>query len=244
MPSLRRTLSSPSVRSSPYPALSSAANGGPGVRGNGHRRSSGSETSTRRVLADIEWWRVADGQRDADADEESEDRNRDQTLDSSLNPGLALEELLGSTGLLSIEMGAEHSAFAPPAVGSQELSQVLPTYEFAALSISPQTPPRRQHTRELSASSLDSTPEAAQPASFEGLRLSIPDTEPGFREATLPSFPVLRRGAGMGCAGAAPPLFALRAHSFTDFVSFKSDTASHYADFTVSPLSASPHLCN
>ena len=67
MPSLRRTLSSPSVRSSPYayPASSSssslnahsarAANPQP-------RRSTGSDTSNRRVLADLDWWVVQDGQ--------------------------------------------------------------------------------------------------------------------------------------------------------------------------------------
>ncbi|GLB34646.1 hypothetical protein LshimejAT787_0202110 [Lyophyllum shimeji] len=243
MPSLRRTISSPSVRSSPYPALSSAVSGVAGTRGSGHRRSSGSETSTRRVLADIEWWRVADGQRDLDADREPEDRNRDQTLESPVSPGLALEDLLGSVGLLRVGMGAEHSAVTPLVVGSQESSQAPPTHEFAALSISPQTPLRRN--REVSTGSLDSTPEAAELASFDGLRLSIPDVEEGFQEAAIPAFPVLLRDAGASCTGATAPLFALRAHSFTDFMSFKNDTASHYADFTVSPLSsAPPHLFN
>ena len=65
MPSLRRTASSPAVRSSPY------SNGAVAARGHGHRRSSGSETTSRRVLADIEWWRVSDGQ----YDQEQEDRN-------------------------------------------------------------------------------------------------------------------------------------------------------------------------
>jgi hypothetical protein len=44
----------------------------------GHRRSSGSETSSRRVLADLEWWRVVDGQHDAEAEQETEDREQDQ----------------------------------------------------------------------------------------------------------------------------------------------------------------------
>lgn len=86
MPSLRRTLSSPSVRSSPY------SNGSPVARGGGHRRSSGSETTNRRVLADIEWWKVTDGQCYADADQEPEDRNRgDQYIFSQ-----ALEVSMGS----------------------------------------------------------------------------------------------------------------------------------------------------
>ncbi|KAJ7063433.1 hypothetical protein C8F01DRAFT_1250977 [Mycena amicta] len=57
-PSLRRSSSSPSVRSSaaPYPA-------GMLPPRSGHRRSTASETSFRRVpLQDIEWWRVTDGQ--------------------------------------------------------------------------------------------------------------------------------------------------------------------------------------
>ena len=66
MPSLRRTSSTSAVRPSPYSA----------ARGSGHRRSSGSDTTTRRVLADIEWWRVTEGQCDPNFDQETEDRNR------------------------------------------------------------------------------------------------------------------------------------------------------------------------
>lgn len=72
MPSLRRTLSSPAVRSSPYPSSSSSSSSSAAAQrslANGQRRSSGSETYTRRVLAEIDWWRVTDGQHDVDADE-------------------------------------------------------------------------------------------------------------------------------------------------------------------------------
>ncbi|KNZ73770.1 hypothetical protein J132_09672 [Termitomyces sp. J132] len=206
MPSLRRSISSPAVRSSPYPALSSAVSGGLGARSSGRRRSTGSETSTRRVLADIEWWKVVDGQRDADADQESDEPNRDQAPDSPSGLGSALEELLNTSVLFGAGIGAEHTLMIPLA--------------FAALSISPQTPTRRGHTRTSSASSLDSTPEAAQPATFEGLRLSIPDAESETLE--LPNFPILQR----------------------DFLSFRNDSVTHYADFSVSPLSAAPNLCN
>lgn len=105
MPSLRRTISSPSVRSSPYPAvLSNASNSGAGrVHGHGHRRSSGSETSGRRVLADIEWWRVVDGQRDADTEPESEERERDQDRDQ----GQAAQEFTGDAGDSGTDAGAE-----------------------------------------------------------------------------------------------------------------------------------------
>lgn len=100
-------MSSPSVRSSPYPSLSNAVNSAAGSRGNGHRRSSGSETTSRRVLADIEWWRVADGQRDGDADQESEEHNRDQNLDQLRGRGLAVEHLLDSVGVFTADVGVE-----------------------------------------------------------------------------------------------------------------------------------------
>ena len=66
MPSLRRTLSSPSVRSSPYSYPSNPSSNGHATRAGDRqpRRSSGSDTSNRRVLADIDWWIVQDGQRD------------------------------------------------------------------------------------------------------------------------------------------------------------------------------------
>src|SRR5258708_24643960 len=87
MPSLRRTLSTPAVRPSPYSSAPVAA------RGHGHRRSSGSDTTTRRVLADIEWWRVTEGQCDPSSDQETQDRNRgtqDSVTDGFLRLGIPL----------------------------------------------------------------------------------------------------------------------------------------------------------
>lgn len=71
MPSLRRSFSSPSVRSSPYPSSLSTPTPNPSIiraraTAPHPRRSSGSATAERRVLADIEWWRVHDGQCDLD----------------------------------------------------------------------------------------------------------------------------------------------------------------------------------
>lgn len=119
-------MSSPSVRSSPYPSLSNAVNSAAGSRGNGHRRSSGSETTSRRVLADIEWWRVADGQRDSDADQESEEHNRDQNLDHLGGRSLAVEHLLGSVGVFTADVGVERPAtpLTPLALGSPEVRGV------------------------------------------------------------------------------------------------------------------------
>ena len=67
MPSLRRTLSSPTGRSSPYahPSCSSSSTSLSTRAGSrGPRRSSGSDTSERRVLADLDWWRVEASQRE------------------------------------------------------------------------------------------------------------------------------------------------------------------------------------
>ena len=96
MPSLRRTISSPSVRSMPYPSLSNAVNAAQTNRGNAHRRSSGSEIGSRRVLADIEWWKVIDGQRVLDVDQESD---REQNQDSPTGQSPLTAELLGGGGL-------------------------------------------------------------------------------------------------------------------------------------------------
>ncbi len=71
MPSLRRAFSSPSVRVSPYPALPSSRSHR--AHPHGHRRSSGSDLSDRKVLADIDWWRVADGQGERGGEEDEEE---------------------------------------------------------------------------------------------------------------------------------------------------------------------------
>jgi hypothetical protein len=79
MPSLRRAFSSPSVRVSPYPALPSSRSHR--AHPHGHRRSSGSDVSDRKVLADIDWWRVADGQRERGGEEEDEEEGEGEERD-------------------------------------------------------------------------------------------------------------------------------------------------------------------
>lgn len=124
MPSLRRTISSPAVRSSPYPSsLAAANNGGPALRsqGNGQRRSSGSETTSRRVLADIEWWRVADGQHDVEAEQGSEDPARGQEQEQvQIAP-----EQAGGGGAIASDLGVERPlmpfAWTPQLTGSPEV---------------------------------------------------------------------------------------------------------------------------
>jgi len=218
----------------PYPSLSNAVNAAQGNRGSAHRRSFGSEISTRRVLADIEWWKVADGQRVLDIDQESEDRNREQNQDSPTGESLLTDELLGGTGLLAADDGVERPSTPP--LEDSEFSHIPPASEFAALSIAPYTPPRR-HIRQPSSSSLESTPEAAA-LSFDGLRLSFSDVDLGFPEATNPA-------RKRGCAGATWPFFTVRTHSFADFMSFQDDEVDRFADFSISPLSSpAPLLFN
>ena len=88
MPSLRRAFSSPSVRVSPYSyptaALPSSRSHRPPhnhPHGGGYRRSSGSDVSSRKVLADIDWWRVADGQRERAGEEEDEEEGEGEERD-------------------------------------------------------------------------------------------------------------------------------------------------------------------
>lgn len=66
MPSLRRTFSSPPARRAPYYYPSALSSSALQTRPAPHqpRRSSGSDVANRRVLADIDWWIVQDGQRD------------------------------------------------------------------------------------------------------------------------------------------------------------------------------------
>lgn len=89
MPSLRRSSSSPAVRSSPYPSSLGAVHRG---QPHGNRRSSGSETSTRRVLADIEWWKVTDGQDAADVYSNDDPDDRDPQVPAS-EESLASDDL-------------------------------------------------------------------------------------------------------------------------------------------------------
>lgn len=100
MPSLRRTSSTPAVRLSPYSNVSVA------TRGNGHRRSSGSDTTTRRVLAEIEWWRVTEGQCVPSSDPEMEDRNRGTQYSVTGFLGLGIP-------LTHVEAGVNHPVSLP-----------------------------------------------------------------------------------------------------------------------------------
>ncbi|KAJ6630607.1 hypothetical protein B0H10DRAFT_2207676 [Mycena sp. CBHHK59/15] len=227
MPSLRRSLSFPSVRPAPYPALLSATSAaGPRTHGSGHRRSTGSETSNRRVLADIEWWRVAGGQ-SAEQGPEEPDLGPDQEDDVA--PGQVQEVPVPSAGPAS-EVGVERpltsahwSSFAP---GSLE----MPVDQMAALSIAPATPGR--HALESSTSSLESTPEAP------GVQAELPHLDLAALNFGLPEsdVPVI----GHARNGTPPSPLSIRSHSFADFASHERQ----YADFAISPLSSPPIFSN
>ncbi|KAJ7172319.1 hypothetical protein C8R46DRAFT_143968 [Mycena filopes] len=221
MPSLRRSSSTPSVRPAPYALLSPAA--GPRVHGSGHRRSTGSETSNRRVLADIEWWKVSDGQRgDVVLEQEQEldehDLAQDQE-DDDLVPN-------GPGG----QLGAERPATPVPWVQHNPGALEMPVAEMAALSIAPTTP--RRHALESSSSSLESTPEVSD-AQAEHPYLDLGALTFGLQDTEVPSSSVITRAR----SGTLPPL-PLRAHSFADF------TSHQYADFAMSPLSSPPIFSN
>lgn len=85
MPSLRRTTSTPLVRPSPYPtSLSLSAGSAQNVAAAQRPRRVGSATENgrRRVLADIDWWIVMDGQQDQTVDTAAEpEQERDQAQD-------------------------------------------------------------------------------------------------------------------------------------------------------------------
>ena len=80
MPSLRRTTSSPAVRSSPYPSSLSSSSHNLNTMGGNRPKRTVSDSMTRRVLADIEWWRVFDGQQQEDLfAEQPSDASEDNT---------------------------------------------------------------------------------------------------------------------------------------------------------------------
>ncbi|KAF7975828.1 hypothetical protein HWV62_8381 [Athelia sp. TMB] len=201
---LRRSFSSPSVRATPYSsALANLSAGSGRAHAHGNRRSLGSQTTRRRVLADLEWWRIVDGQHDDQtAQQDAEEGDQEQTRDRRAE--------------------APASAVTPSVwVSDSDLELSAPTQEFTALSITPVTPPRlgRRHTSMFESSppsSLESTPETD-----EGVRFSLLDLDSGFCE--LPRFSL---------ALPQPPLPLMRARTF-DFSALLNESADRFADIGV-----------
>ncbi|TFK92303.1 hypothetical protein K466DRAFT_573149 [Polyporus arcularius HHB13444] len=230
MPSLRRTLSSPSVRSSPYSYPSSANANGHATRPGDRqpRRSSGSDTSNRRVLADIDWWIVHDVQRELAGPSRNEEDSDEQVAAENeqvrpVGADVVAGDLVAAvpppavaTTLAAVPaLGAFETEFISSplwdvslddsfGLGSPEMMSPLP--QFAALSIAPRTPLRR-HTSESSQSSFDSTPEASPylPTYMDVLRPA----------AAAPAYPSLFASTlGRRPTGRGPPL-ATRSVSYS-----------------------------
>ncbi|KZT71295.1 hypothetical protein DAEQUDRAFT_744315 [Daedalea quercina L-15889] len=191
MPSLRRTFSSPPTRRGPYSYPSSLSSSGGQTRAGPHqpRRSSGSDVSNRRVLADIDWWIVQDGQRDVydpstggrtttdatenNADVESGIRGGIPTAPA---PGESVDAVLPAWQP-TLNLGTASPEISRPPVpyfGDIALEGVIgvaspetlsPLSQFADLTLAPSTPARRQYAHsaessDSSFSSVDSTPES------------------------------------------------------------------------------------
>ena len=128
MPSLRRTASNPSVvRSSPYRSLSSLA-GAQVARSQGRRRSSGSDITSRRVLADIDWWTVTDGQCENGSGDYVEGRQTNDDNENNVTAGVA-----SSNASLNLENGVDH-LFLPAALWRTDDVRDLPFY-YQALDV-------------------------------------------------------------------------------------------------------------
>ncbi|KAF7338162.1 hypothetical protein MVEN_02041100 [Mycena venus] len=212
----------------PYALQSPAL--GPRTHGSGHRRSTGSETNGRRILADIEWWRVADGQRDVVSEQELEEQELDPDQEDDLPPNqvAAVPVPGGAGGELGVERLSTLAHWAPHVPGPQE----MPVSEMAALSLAPVTP--RRHAHESSSSSLESTPEVSS-VQAEHPHLDLGALSFSLQDTDAP-VPIVTRAR----SGTLPPLLTVRAHSFADFASHERQ----YADFAMSPLSSHPVFSN
>ncbi|KIJ17470.1 hypothetical protein PAXINDRAFT_154734 [Paxillus involutus ATCC 200175] len=219
MPSLRRSFSSPSVRSSPYPTLLSSGNpSGNRARTTGQqpRRSSGSDTIGRRVLADIEWWRVYDGQCDYDLQDQAQDEPQTQDV-SDLSAGSVVILSAGGASL-------EPPQTPPLSLHSFSLDlQSVSMNEFAALSIAPYSPSSRRHGRDSSFSSQESLSELIT-APLDPIHFGPPSpTSRSFLDQ-VPE-PSSSRAGGRQ----VHPLFGFRSFSFGGF-SNRGCTEPHFAD--------------
>ncbi|KAH6894977.1 hypothetical protein BKA70DRAFT_1375715 [Coprinopsis sp. MPI-PUGE-AT-0042] len=229
MPSLRRTASSPLVRTSPYSYSSSLA-GAQVARGNGRRRSSGSEVANRRVLADIEWWKVTDGQ----CESSSVDFDGERLTNDDDENNVA-SDTIASPALLNVDTGVDRLLMPSALWASDDASSDVPTAEFAALSLAPRTPTRRpRRGRQSTSSSLESTPEPPV-LIIEGLHLGLSDmgmfddhvSFVSFEPAALPSPPRLTR-----------------AHTFADIFSLEDEFSSFYSESPLPNLLSLPTFVN
>jgi hypothetical protein len=132
-----------------------------------------------------------DGQRECEVTE-SEHRENDENSPVPIPP---VEPSLATLDLNLIDSGNSLSA-SPSSwlVAGPSSPEMLPAH-FSALSITPHTPTRRRHSRESSASSVDSLPESPL-FSGESLNFGLADFDLPFEDAgsppALPSLPFRR----------------------------------------------------
>lgn len=209
MPSLRRFPSSPTVRHAPYSSAS--------ARVRRCRRSAPSETSGRRVLADIAWWTVTDGQRGpnaADTDSVPFDEN-------SIGGGSPIHAgVQHPLSLVQLPWVSAASEEAP--------ETALPTARFAALAIIPGISHRRDSSVDSGSGLSDNL--------FEDVPSRL---DMGFFDSPLSPLPQLRRSPSRTLV----PALA-RSLTLVDTYALRVELPSHYADFSISPLSSTPDFLN
>lgn len=225
MPSLRRTVSSPPARRGPYSYPSSLSQGTPGsaTRPGAHnpRRSSGSDVNNRRVLADIDWWIVQDGQRD-DLDAYDQ-RDAPDAAEREGEPAPAVAGVAAPTPLVEHDLdhvhpmwqlgpqvgsgagAVENISFPAPSLGDiasevaygfRSLEALSPIPQFVDLSITPSTRHIHSPDASFSDSSLQSTPSSAHFALLPVSALAFDDTRfMDFEPFALPAGPSVRRSA-------------------------------------------------
>lgn len=174
----------------------------------------------RRVLADIEWWRVYHGQRDLDATLDQAELDQDVQNSAQVPAGGA------------ITLSGSDSAQTPPLMLHDlppvDFAQSISMSQFAALSIAPHSPSGRRH-RDSSFSSLESTPEMPE-APLESIRFSMIDADSSSHDLELPSELALPTPE----VDSRPSftLFGLRSYSFGSFSDRQDlgDEVNHFSD--------------
>ncbi|KAF8511008.1 hypothetical protein BU17DRAFT_97608 [Hysterangium stoloniferum] len=202
---LRRSASSPSVRVAPYSfPLSSSSSSTRRRRGTSDaahpnpRRVVSDSTCPRRVLADIEWWRVIQGQRD--------DMDENENENEEINVMEAENEQGDTEAVEETEDVAEREP-APP----RTLESLYPLYEDTHPNAHAHDDfgySYHSHSRETSSDSVESTPSAlpSTPPYSQSIFPSVVSM-PLFPSAATSLFPA---------ASSVPPLIAFVNSALSD----------------------------
>ncbi|KAK7693768.1 hypothetical protein QCA50_003340 [Cerrena zonata] len=217
MPSLRRTLSSPTVRSSPYSYSSPSSSLLTRQGSHGPRRSSGSDTIQRKVLADIDWWRVEESQREvrglpplarpADANHQNADAEHEYESETGSLSSVSImtdvplwQPAPGSGGAMhESELSLFSSVLSTETESAVSNSPESLSPQFAALSLSSRVNAHRRlvSSSASSISSVESTPTSllSPLAHFSDMGFGdiVPHVEDDDDAAFIPSLPRARR---------------------------------------------------